>query len=221
MWQIKSDKALEQDVIAELVFDPRVDVREITVAVKNGVVTLSGSVPTFAAKVAACRDAERVSGVSVVVEHMDVALPDMHARSDADLAKAVAAALRWDVEVPHDKIKVSVRDGWVTLEGTVEWQYERTAADGAIRYLTGITGVNNLITVAPRATPSDVKEHIRAALTRSAEADAKQITVDSAPGGAVTLRGTIHSWAEREEANRAAWATPGVRSVQDELSYAP
>ena len=220
MWQIKSDRALERDVRDELAFDPRVDVKAITLAVKNGVVTLSGSVPTFAAKIAACRDAERVSGVMVVVDHVDVSLPDMHARSDADLAKAVADALRWDVEVPHDKIKTSVRDGWVTLEGTVDWQYQRTGADGAVRYLTGVKGVNNLVTVAPAETAIDVKEHIKAALTRSAETDAKEITVDSGAGGAVTLRGRIHSWAEREEVNRAAWATPGVRNVQDELTYA-
>jgi len=223
MWQQKSDKDLERDVRDELAFDPRVDVKAITVSAKGGVVTLSGSAPTYAAKLAACHDAERVSGVNVVVEHMNVSLPDMHARSDADLAKAVADALRWDVEVPHDKIKTSVRDGWVTLEGTVDWQYERAAADGAVRYLVGVKGVTNQIAVA--VAPSfgraiDVKQHIKDALTRSAETDAQAITVDTAEGGGVTLRGTVHSWAEREEVKRAAWATPGVRKVQDNLTYA-
>jgi osmotically-inducible protein OsmY len=152
---------------------------------------------------------------------MDVSLPDMHARSDADLAKAVADALRWDVEVPHSKIKTSVRDGWVTLEGTVDWQYQRLAADGAVRYLVGVKGVNDQIAVSPSPASSiDVKQHIKAALTRSAEADAQRITVDTAEGGSVTLRGTVHSWAERDEAVRAAWATSGVRKVQDELTYA-
>ncbi len=221
MWQSKSDNALERDVREELAFDPRVDVKAIAVSAKGGVVTLSGSAPTFAAKLAACRDAERVSGVNVVVEHMDVTLPDMHARSDADLAKAVADALRWDVEVPHDNIKTSVRDGWITLEGTVDWQYQRAAADGAVRYLVGVKGVTNQIAVAPSPAKSiDVKQHIKDALTRSAETDAQRITVDTAEGGGVTLRGTIHSWAEREEVMRAAWATPGVRKVQDELIYA-
>jgi osmotically-inducible protein OsmY len=221
MWQSKSDKDLERDVKEELAFDPRVDVKAIAVSAKGGVVTLTGSVPTFAAKLAASRDAERVNGVSAVVEHMDVSLPDMHARSDADLAKAVADALNWDVEVPHGKIKPSVRDGRVTLEGTVDWQYQRTAADGAIRYLVGVKGVNNLIAVAPSSGRAiDVKEHIKAALSRSAEADAQRITVDTAEGGGVTLRGTIHSWAEREEVMRAAWATPGVRKVKDDLIYA-
>jgi len=222
MWQKKSDKDLERDVRDELAFDPRVDVKAITVSAKDGVVTLSGSAPTYAAKLAAYHGVERVSGVNVVVEHMDVSLPDMHARSDADLAKAVADALRWDVEVPHDKIKASVRDGWVTLEGTVDWQYQRAAADGAVRYLVGVKGVTNQIAVA--VAPSfgraiDVKQHIKDALTRSAETDAQAITVDTAEGGGVTLRGTVHSWAEREEVMRAAWTTPGVRKVQDNLTY--
>lgn len=221
MWQLKSDKELERDVRDELAFDPRVDEKAITVSAKSGVVTLSGSAPTYAAKTAACHDAERVSGVNVVVEHMDVALPDMHARSDADLAKAVADALRWDVEVPHDRIKVAVRDGWVTLEGTVDWQFQRAAADGAVRYLVGVKGVSNQIAVAvvPSGRAIDVKRHIKDALTRSAETDAKAITVDTTPGGGVTLRGKVHSWAEREEVIRAAWATSGVRKVEDNLTY--
>lgn len=222
MWQKKSDKDLERDVKEELAFDPRVDVKAITVSAKGGVVTLSGSAPTYAAKLAASRDAERVSGVNVVVEHMDVSLPDLHARTDADLAKAAADALRWDVEVPQGKIKTSVRDGWITLEGTVDWQYQRAAADGAVRYLVGVKGVTNQIAVAPSLGERaiDVKKHIKDALTRSAETDAQRITVDTAEGGGVTLRGTIHSWAEREEVMRAAWATPGVRKVQDALTYA-
>ena len=221
MWQSKGDKDLERDVRQALAFDPRVDVKAIAVSAKDGVVTLSGSAPTYAAKLSACLDTERVSGVRVVVEHMDVSLPDMHARSDADLAKTVAEALRWDVEVPQGKIKTSVRDGWITLEGTVDWQYQRVAADGAVRYLVGVKGVNNQIAVAPAPGKAiDVKKHIKAALTRSAEADAEGISVGTADGGSVTLHGTVHSWAEREEAVRAAWATPGVRKVQDELTYA-
>jgi osmotically-inducible protein OsmY len=221
MWLQKGDKDLERDVRDELAFDPRVDVKAITVSAKGGVVTLSGSAPTWAAKLTACQDAERVNGVNVVVEHLDVALPDLHARTDADLAKAVADALRWHVEVPHDKIKTSVRDGWITLEGKVDWQYQRAAADGAVRYLIGVKGVTDQIAVAPSSGRSiDVKQHIKDALTRSAETDAQRITVDAAEGGAVTLRGTIHSWAEREDVVRAAWATPGVRTVQDDLIYA-
>jgi len=220
MWQSKTDTQLERDVREELVFDPRVGEKGIAISAKDGVVTLRGAVPTFATKVAAFHDAERVSGVRAVVEHMDVSLPDMHARSDADLAKAVADALRWDVEVPYTKIKTSVRDGWVTLEGTVDWAYQRFAAQGAVRYLAGVKGLRDLIAVSPSPGRSvDVKQHIKAALTRSAEADAQRITVDTAAGGSVTLRGTVHSWAERGEAVRAAWATPGVLKVEDQLTY--
>jgi len=151
---------------------------------------------------------------------MDVSLPDMHSRDDADLAKAVTAALHWDVRVPEGNIRISVRDGWITLEGSVDWQYQRIAADEAVRYLIGVKGVNNLIAVSPVKRALDVKQHITDALRRSAETDAREITVVTADTGAVTLRGKIHSWAEREEVNRAAWATPGVRTVQDELFYA-
>ena len=220
MWQTKSDSVLEKDVREELLFDPRVDVKAITVSAKGGVVTLSGSVSSYAAKLAACHDAERVSGVNVVVEHMDVSLPDMHSRIDADLAKAATAALRWDVRVPEGNIKISVRDGWITLDGSVDWQYQRVSADEAVRYLTGVKGVNNMIAVSPVKRALDVKQHITDALRRSAETDARAITVETADGGSVTLRGTIHSWSEREDVNRAAWATPGVRTVQDELTYA-
>jgi osmotically-inducible protein OsmY len=220
MWQSKSDSDLERDVREELTFDPRVDAEPIAVSAKDGVVTLSGSVPTYAMKFAAHHDAERVNGVRVVVEHIDVSLPDTHARSDADLAKAVANALSWDVEVPHSNIKATVRDGVVTLEGTVDWAYQRLAAEGALRYLAGVKELRDQIAVSPAASSVDVKQHIKAALTRSAEADAARITVDTSAGGGVTLRGTVHSWAERDEAVRAAWATPGVRKVQSELTYA-
>ncbi len=198
MWQLKSDAQLERDVREELAFDPRVGEKAIAVSAKDGVVTLTGSVPTYAAKFAANHDAERVNGVRSVVEHIDVSLPDMHARSDADLAKAVADALRWDVEVPAGQIKASVRDGWVTLEGSVDWEYQRSGAEGAVRYLAGVKGLSDLILVSPSPASSvDVKQHIKAALTRSAEADAQRITVDTVDGSSVTLRGTIHSWAER------------------------
>jgi osmotically-inducible protein OsmY len=221
MWQSKSDTQLERDVREELAFDPKVGEKAIAVSAKDGVVTLTGSVPTYASKVAALHDAERMNGVRVVVEHIDVSLPDTHARSDADLARAVADALRWDVEVPDSKIKTLVRDGWITLEGTVDWAYQRFAAEGAVRYLAGVKGVRDLIAVSPSPASSvDVKQRIKAALTRSAEADAQRITVDTADGGSVTLRGTVHSWAERGEVVRAAWATPGVQKVEDELTYA-
>jgi osmotically-inducible protein OsmY len=217
MWQKKSDKDLERDVKEELAFDPRVDVKAITVSAKGGVVTLSGSAPTWAAKLTACQDAERVSGVNVVVEHMDVSLPDLHARTDADPAKAADRCLGRR-GAPRQSRPRFATDG---SPSKAKWSSVNAAADGAVRYLVGVKGVTNQITVAPSSGRSiDVKQHIKDAITRSAETDAQRITVDTAEGGGVTLRGTIHSWAEREDVVRAAWATPGVRKVQDDLIYA-
>jgi osmotically-inducible protein OsmY len=170
-------------------------------------------------KLTAERDVESVSGVRGVVQHLNVQVAPLHLHSDAELATAVTNALAWHVEVHDQKIKAAVENGWVTLEGTVQWRYQRDAAERAIRYLSGVRGISCHIKVAAPVSPTDVKQRIEAALKRSAEAEARNISVSTA-NGSVTLKGQIHSWTERQEALRAAWSAPGVTAVEDEFVFA-
>jgi osmotically-inducible protein OsmY len=208
---------IHTDVTAELKWEPRLREDEIGIAVKEGVVTLTGFVPDFAQRRIAGRAAERVFGVRAVAQELQVKMPDTLRRSDTELAHQVVNALAWDVEVPDQKITAKIEDGWVTLEGEVEWQYQRNAAERAVRYLAGIKGVSNLVTIKPHATPFDVEQHIRAALHRNAESDAKKIQV-TAFDGKVTLTGAVRTWPERFEVERAAWSASGVTAVDDRLS---
>lgn len=212
----KSDSKLQTDVIDELRWDPSVGAAEIGVAAKNGVVTLSGQVSSYAKKYAAAHAAERVAGVRAIADELTVELPSSFKRSDADVAHSVAAVLTWDVNVPDDKIKARVDGGWVWLEGEVDWQYQSEAAVRAIRNLTGVRGVTNLLQIKQRASAPDVQQCIESALKRHAEIEAKRIHVD-ALDGRVTLRGEVRSWAERQDAERAVWGAPGVSTVLDEL----
>ena len=217
---MKSDAKLREDVMEELRWEPSVKETDIGVAVKEGVVTLSGFVESYAEKFAAERAVERVAGVRAIAEEVKVRLPSALTRSDADIAHAAANALDWDTEVPAG-VKAKVENGWVTLEGHCEWHYQRTAAERAVRYLSGVKGVTNLIGVVPKQpSPSEVKVKIREALRRRAETEADRIVVE-ASDGKVMLKGTVNSWRERSDVERAAWAAPGVSQVVDNISVTP
>lgn len=215
----KTDQELKHDVANELRWEPMVHETHIGVSVKEGIVTLSGHVPTYAEKHGAEKAAKRVFGVKAVANELDVKLAGAK-QSDEDLARACIGALEANALVPDTKLKVLVENHWVTLEGTVDWQYERNAAENALRYLVGVRGISNNITLAPRATVASVKEKIEAAFKRSAEIDSKRIQVE-AKDGKIILRGHVRSWAEKSEAQQAAWAAPGVMFVQNDLSISP
>ena len=216
---MKTNLQLQRDVLEELEYDPSVDAAEIGVIAKDGIVTLTGKVKTYAEKSSAARAAERVSGVKGVADEVEVQLPDIFHRTDEDIARAAVNALEWDVMVPAERIKVMVERGYVTLEGTVDYKYQEIASVAAIRNLAGVKGITDLIKVKAVATPSGVKGRIEHALRRAAELDAKNIKVD-VNDSKVTLHGTVHSWAERSEVERAAWSAPGVTQVEDDLTVA-
>ena len=217
---MKPDLDLQRDVATELRWDPTLHGDEVAVAVRDGVVTLGGTVASYARKYAAMRAAERVRGVRAVADELEVKLPNSHERTDTELAHQVANALRWSSSVPDDRIKARVDRAWVTLEGEVEWEFQRRAAYRAVRDLTGLRGVSNLITLTVKASSFDVSQRIKDALRRQAELDAAKIEVETADG-TVTLRGSVHTWAERRQAENAAWGAPGVTRVEDRLLVLP
>lgn len=213
---MKTDSQLKQDVTNELMWEPAVNETHIGVSVNNGIVTLSGHVSTLGEKYGAEKAAKRVSGVKAVADEVDVKLAHHAKRSDQDIATACVGALQAHISVPDDKLTLVVNAGWVTVEGTVDWQYQREAAESAIRYQLGVRGITNAIKLSPRATVADVKDKIEAAFKRSAGIDASRITVE-AYDGKVVLRGQVHSWTEKNEAQYAAWAAPGVFAVENDL----
>ncbi|MCQ4163497.1 BON domain-containing protein [Tahibacter harae] len=210
------DKQLRQNVIDELAFEPSIDAASIGVAAEHGVVTLSGHVSSYPQKMAAERAVWRVKGVRGIAQDIEVRLPGHKRRADDEIAQRAVNILAWNTQVPQDAVKVRVSEGWVTLSGEVSWNHQRTAAEKAVRELSGVVGVFNQIEIAPHVQPADVKQRIATALSRHArlEADRIGIVVD---GTTVTLSGDVDSWDERIAAESAAWAVSGVRNVVDRL----
>ena len=216
---IKSDSQLQQDVSAELKWEPSVQSAHIGVKVKDGVVTLVGQVNSYVEKWNAERAAQRVAGNKAMTTELKVHLAGLSKRTDADVAEAVENVLEWTSSLPAGAVKVMVEGGWVTLSGNVDWQYQRQTANDSVRYLMGVTGISDQIIIKPSVTATVVKSDIEAALKRTSIADAKQISV-AVHGSDVTLSGTIHSWSERDTATTSAWGTPGVRNVVDMMKLA-
>jgi len=222
---MKTDAELQQDVMNELKWEPTIKAAEIGVGVTDGVVTLSGSVDSYAKKWAAECAATRVFGVKAVAEELQVRLPSSFERSDGDIAQAAANALQWNIWITHvtHRIKVAVENGWITLSGDVDWWYQKEAAGDMVRNLIGVRGLSNDIAIKPitvKVDPQDVKDKIESAFKRNAILDSRRITVETR-GGKVILRGSVHSFAEREQVEREACAAPSVSEVENYIIINP
>jgi osmotically-inducible protein OsmY len=217
---MRTDNEIERDIEDELKWDPSLANDDIAVAVRDGVVTLAGYVKSYLDKWHAERAAGKVKGVKAIANNLTVKLPSSSERTDPEIARAVVDALKWNVSVPQDRIKAKVDNGWVTLEGDVDWHFQREAAERSVRWITGVKGVTNLVTVRVRPTPQDVKQKIKAALGRGAQIDADRITVD-VEGNKAILRGTVRSYTEYRDAERAARNAPGIAEVENNLTVDP
>jgi osmotically-inducible protein OsmY len=211
---MKTDAQLQEDVMAELQWEPAVDATQIGVEVKDGIVTLAGHVTNYAGKWNAEHAAQRVYGVKALVVEIDVTLAGTTRRTDGDIARSAKDVLQWTTDAPADTVQIKVEKGNITLSGVVDWAYQRRDAADAIRNLVGVKSVINMVTISPKASTQVVKADIDSALKRRATRDSNSIKV-SVEDGEVTLSGSVHSWTERELANDSAWGAPGVRNVVD------
>lgn len=211
-----NDNTLRQNIIDELEFEPSIDAANIGVAVSAGVATLTGHVPTYMQKASVESIVRRVKGVKGIAEEIEVRPFSANLTADDEIAKRAVSTIKWNTVVPDDAVNVQVEKGWITLRGAVEWQYQKEAAADAVQALSGVLGVTNRIEVKPRVSVADVKKRIEDALKRNAEVEAQKIKINVADGQ-VVLEGKVDAWSERQAAERAAWAAPGVRSVVDHL----
>jgi osmotically-inducible protein OsmY len=216
---MKTDSQIQKDVMDELKWDPSVTHEHIGVSVNNGIVTLTGHVPTYFEKSAAEKATQRVAGVKAIAEEIEVRYAHSYSREDDDIAEAIVTAFKWNTSIPDDLLKVTVSKGWVTLSGEVHWEFQRTAAENAVKPLVGVLGVTNSITLKPMVQAIDVKAKIEQALKRAAELEADRIRV-KVSGDKVTLSGNVRSFSERSDARAAAWSAPGVTKVEDTLVVA-
>lgn len=214
---MKTDEALKRDVEAELAWDPAVNSSAVGVVVNDGVVTLTGHLDSYAQKWAVEKALRRLAGVKAIAMELDVRVAPDHVRSDTEIAQAAETALKWHTMVPTDAIRLRVDKGWVTIDGQVDWDFERRAVEATLRHLKGVVGITNDIQLKQTPTPATLAELIEAALSRQATRQAERMTIITDADGTVTLRGTVHSWYERGAAVGAAWAAPGVRNVVNEL----
>jgi osmotically-inducible protein OsmY len=212
----KSDEELKIDVLSELEFDPSVKISDIGVLVTNGTVTLNGYATSYGERFAAVRSAKRVAGVKAIADDIEVRLADSFHRTDADIAAAAVHQINWNTTIPKGIAQVTVRDGWITLQGEFEWWHEKNATEDAVLHLAGVKGVTNLITLKSTVAPVDLESIIKSALERHALLDADKIQVEVS-GSSVTLLGKVRNYTEREEAERTAWRAVGVYSVDNQL----
>jgi osmotically-inducible protein OsmY len=217
---MKTDPQLHQDIMQALNWEPSLNPAHIDVAVRDGVVALAGFVTSLTEKWTTEHVVKSVSGVKAVADDLEVRLPTENERTDSDVARAAMIALEWNTSVAHDRITVTVRNGWVTLDGSVDWPYQKTAAEEAIRPLMGVKGVTNTLVVQPKVATTDISAKIAEAFERNAALEAQKIWVE-ATGSKVILRGNLHSWMERAEAERIAASAPGVTEVENHISVTP